>query len=115
MSTDEHRISADRARVLIASGEATALDVRKDEQWLERRVPAATHVEEDDLSERIEELPDEGQIIVISQDGERSEQIAEKLRERGLDAVSIEGGMEAWEKEQFPMQPSTDPDEDVRV
>jgi hypothetical protein len=42
-------------------------------------------------------------------------ELAAKLRERGREVASIDGGMKAWEGEKFPMQPSTDPDDDLRV
>ena len=110
MSEAEETLSVERARELIASNEAQAIDIRETEEWEARHIPGALHIPEPELEARSEEIPAEGKLIVVCAGGKRSAEVAETLRQdRGLDAVSIEGGMKSWEGEHFPMQPSTDP------
>jgi rhodanese-related sulfurtransferase len=63
----------------------------------------------------LEGVDDQRPLIIVCGDGERSASLAAELRERGREVASIEGGMKAWEGEKLPMQPSSDPDDDVRV
>jgi rhodanese-related sulfurtransferase len=108
-------LEPDVARELIASNEATVVDIREDEDWHERRVPGAVHAFEGDLGVALEGVDDQRPLIIVCGDGERSASLAAELRERGREVASIEGGMKAWEGEKLPMQPSSDPDDDVRV
>jgi rhodanese-related sulfurtransferase len=110
VSEGEETVGVERARELIASNEAQALDIRDSEEWESSHIPGALHIPEAELEGRSEEIPAEGTLIVVCAGGKRSAEVAASLREdRGLDAANIEGGMKAWESEQFPMQPSTDP------
>jgi rhodanese-related sulfurtransferase len=65
--------------------------VRSDEEWSEGHVPGAIH------------LPD----------GEA--RTPKDLRERGYDAVAVDGGMDDWIAEDFNVQPTEDPDEDTEL
>jgi rhodanese-related sulfurtransferase len=104
-------VSAQRARVLIAGGEAKVIDIRSVEEWRAvGNIPGARRVPEDELDSRLDEIPKDQQLIVVCGDGGRSADVAAQLRDRGYDAASIEGGMEAWEDENQPLQPSEDPD-----
>ena len=111
----EHVLEPAKARELIASNRATALDIRDDEEWRDKRVPGALHAAEQELEAALDEVEEDQIVLVVCNDGERSAAVAEKLREGGREAACIDGGMEAWEGEKFPMQPSTDPDDDVIV
>jgi rhodanese-related sulfurtransferase len=114
-ATTEHSLSPERARVLIAAGEARAFDIRGDEEWREGRVPACVHLDPDAPEEGLSDLKEGQQAIVVCEDGRHSAEVAEKLRERGLEAASIEGGMQAWRESDLWMQPSRDADEDAHV
>jgi rhodanese-related sulfurtransferase len=102
------------ARELIASNEASVVDIRDDDDWHEKRVAGAVHAE-GNLDAALEGVDDDRPVIIVCGDGDRSARLAAELRERGREVASIEGGMEAWEGEKFPMQPSSDPDDDVQV
>ena len=104
-------LSAERARVLIAGGEAKVIDIRSVEEWRAvGNIPGARRVPEDELDSRLDAIPKDQRLIVVCVDGGRSADVAAQLRDRGFDAASIEGGMEAWEDEKQPLQPSEDPD-----
>ena len=107
----EETLTAERARVLIAGGKAKVIDVRSEEEWRTiGNIPGAIFFPDAELESRLDEIPKDEQLVVVCGDGSRSAEVAGQLRERGYDAASIEGGMDAWEDEQYPMQPSEDPD-----
>jgi rhodanese-related sulfurtransferase len=110
---ERQALSPDKVRELLAAGHANAVDVRDEEGWKSGRLPGALHIPADEVASRLEELPEEGQIIVACEKGDRSAEVAEELRERGFDAVIVEGGMEAWNRARLPVQPSEDPDTPV--
>ena len=114
MASDEV-LEPDQARELIASNEATVLDLRAEEDWRDKRVPGAHWASEQDLESAIEAIADDQLLVVMCTDDERSSDLAAQLRDQGRQAACIKGGMDAWEKEKFPLQPSTDPDEDATV
>jgi len=101
----EETLSAEDARELIASGEARALDVRDDEEWEESRIAGTVHQPEEVVMEHLDEFPEDTRIVVVCADGERSAKLASKLRERGKQAASIDGGLNAWKGEGLPTQP----------
>ena len=101
----EETLSAEDARELIASRDVRVLDVRDDEEWEETRIAGAVHQPEDVVIERLDDLPDDTRIVVVCTDGERSAKLASKLRERGKQAASIDGGLNAWKEEGLPTQP----------
>ena len=100
------------AREPVASHEIFVLDVRDEEAWLEEstRIPGSVHIPADELESRIGELPEDMRILVVSPDGERCAEVAEKLDGEGREAVSLEGGVEAWKGDGLMTQPSPDAD-----
>src|SRR2546423_801554 len=104
----EEVLEAEDARKVIASNDATLLDIRDDDEWHEKRIAGARRVSEEDLDSTLEELGSDRPVVIVCNDGERSAKLAEQLRERGTEAASIEGGMDDWDG---PTQPSDDPDD----
>jgi rhodanese-related sulfurtransferase len=102
----------EEARQPVASREVFVLDIREDGAWLEEstRIPGSVHIPADELESRIDEVPDDMRILVVSPDGERCAEVAEKLDGEGKEAVSLEGGVEAWRSDGLMTQPSTDAD-----
>jgi rhodanese-related sulfurtransferase len=86
------------------------IDVSTDEEWARvGNIAGALRVDPDDVESRLDDVREGTKVIVVCGEGERSAEVAEQLRERDVDAVSIEGGMLAWEDERLPLQPSEDP------
>ncbi|WP_406090598.1 rhodanese-like domain-containing protein [Streptomyces sp. NBC_01013] len=74
------------------------LDVRERGEWDAGRAPGAVHAP---LSALVAgaALPQAAQgrpLVVICRSGNRSQQAAELLRERGADAWDVKGGMQQW-------------------
>ena len=80
------------------------LDVRRLEEWIEKRVPGVTHIPMDQLNERIEEIPDDQRIYVICAVGGRSAKVTEALLRAGYDAVNVAGGTDKWVAEGRPFE-----------
>ena len=106
----ETTVSAKRARELIAGGEATVLDIRSEEEWVSvGNIPGAVNAPDEDAGEAVKEIAEDRTVIVVCRRGDRSAEVAEQLRDGGREAVSIDGGIEAWEDDKLPLQPSEDP------
>jgi rhodanese-related sulfurtransferase len=80
------------------------LDVRRHEEWVEKRLPGVTLLPMDQLNERIEEVPSDQRIFVICAVGGRSARVAEALRNAGYDAVNVAGGTNKWVEEGRPFE-----------
>jgi rhodanese-related sulfurtransferase len=110
---DAQTYEAEEARQRIGKQEASALDIQEGKLWDAEHVPGAIRIPEEELEERIHELPEDQEIIVVCPDGERSTVVAAWLRDRGYEAATIDGGMKGWTKQNFPTQPSPDLDPDA--
>jgi rhodanese-related sulfurtransferase len=115
MASDTESIAVDKARREIAGGEATAVDVRSDEEWSEGHVPGAIHLPDGDPEAGTKPLEKGARLVVIAKDGKLAVRAASELSEKGYDAVAVEGGMDDWTSEGFPIQPTEDPDEDTEL
>jgi rhodanese-related sulfurtransferase len=100
------------AREPIAAGELYVVDVRSEELWADNpeRVPGAVHIPADDLDSRLDEIPDDKKILVVTPDGEGGEEVAEKLSGEGREVVILAGGVSAWRDDRLLTQPSPDAD-----
>src|SRR5690349_19977320 len=81
----------------------TVVDVRSDEDRTQWSIPESVHI---NVYEALKaggrtalsdvELPADQPIITVCNLGKMSERAAEELSRRGLDALSLGGGMKAW-------------------
>lgn len=87
--------------------DALLLDVREDDEWAAGRAEGALHIPMSDFVGRFGELTErvgEGErFYVVCRVGGRSAQVTQYLRQRGLDAVNVDGGMLAWEAAGRPL------------
>lgn len=70
------------------------IDVREDHEFVEGRVPGAINIPMSQIGARLEELPQE--FDVICHLGGRSAQVAQALEPRGYEATNVAGGTDAW-------------------
>ena len=82
------------------------LDVREEVEWRHGHIDGATHVPLGDLPARLSALPEE-QTLVVCRIGARSARAVAYLRQRGYDAVNLDGGMVDWEASGRPMVSDT--------
>jgi phage shock protein E len=112
--TKTETIGVEEARTEIAGGDATAVDVRSEEEWSEGHVPGAIHAIDAELQPG--DRPDDGaRLMVIASDGKEAAKAASKLADQGYDAVAVDGDMDDWTDEDFKIQPTVDPDEDTEL
>ncbi len=101
----EEELDAKRARELIASEGAQALDLRSEEDYAEAHIAGALRVEDGELEVAIESLSQDRPVVVVCADGKSSPEVASSLRERGFQAAVIKGGMKSWSGDSLPTQP----------
>lgn len=97
-------ITVEALRQRLEKGEKlTVLDVRDTEDYEEWTIPGAMHVDAyESLSAGLPgpvvtaEVPRDRPVVAVCYAGNTSRIAADALRERGLDAVSLAGGMNAW-------------------
>ena len=97
-------IDARTLRNMLERGErVTVVDVRKGEDHAEDSIPGSVNFDAYDAlhagDERAMEglqLPDGARVVTVCNRGHSSAVAAEQLRRRGHEAISLEGGMEAW-------------------
>ena len=82
---------------------AVLLDVREPVEWEAGHAPEALLIPMGEVSQRRAELPRDGRIVVVCRSGGRSAAVTESLREWGLDAVNLAGGMLAWAAAGLPV------------
>ncbi len=93
-------VDSQRADELRREG-ARVVDVRRDDEWAEGHIEGAEHVPLDQLAARAGELG-EGPIVFYCAVGERSLMAAQALGRAGRDAVSLAGGIAAWQQAGLP-------------
>ena len=83
---------------------AYLLDVREPDEWAAGRAPGAHHVPMREIPLRLDEVPTEGDVVVVCRMGNRSAHVVAFLQQNGRDnAINLDGGMQAWERAGRPM------------
>lgn len=94
------------ARPLFDSGEAVALDVREADEWRHGHIRDAVHIPLGQLGARLHELPRGRRLVAVCRSGSRSALVVHALRERGFDAVNLDGGLLSWHASGLPLEPA---------
>ena len=97
-------IDAKTLREMLDRGERiTVPDVRKAEDRAERAIPGSVHFDAyealkagDERAMEGADVPDRVPVVTVCNAGNSSAVAAEQLRRRGHEAMSLEGGMKAW-------------------
>ncbi|MET9958029.1 rhodanese-like domain-containing protein [Streptomyces sp. NPDC006326] len=91
--------------------EGFVLDVREDDEWAAGHVEGALHIPMSDFVARFGELAevveDGRRVHVMCRVGGRSAQVTQYLVRQGIDAVNVDGGMQAWDGAGRPMVSAT--------
>ncbi|MET9859467.1 rhodanese-like domain-containing protein [Streptomyces smyrnaeus] len=99
------RLSPAQAHRHLRDEQAVLLDVRETSEWRSGHAPCALHLPLSRLRAG-SPLPAAAHgkpILVICRSGHRSQQAAELLTARGVEARDITGGMIAWAREGLPV------------
>lgn len=89
-------VSPETARHAVHSDGASLLDCRYDMEYEESHIPGAILVPLDQLRENISQLDPAAKYVVYCRSGRRSQAAVFLLRERGINAVSLKGGIRDW-------------------
>ena len=75
------------------------LDVREQYEYDEKHIPDINLLPMSELESRLDELPTDKEVIITCRSGNRSNQVAQFLRQNGYDNVhNMSGGIIAWEE-----------------
>jgi rhodanese-related sulfurtransferase len=78
------------------SPDAVLLDVREPDEWQAGHIEGALHIPLADLPTRADELPTDGDLVVVCRSGARSARAVAWLTQNGHTALNLDGGMGAW-------------------
>lgn len=97
-------ISVDQAYQLYQEG-TFLLDVRTQEEWDDFHAPNTTLIPLDQLESRLDELPQDEQIVVVCRSGNRSQAGRDILLSNGFErATSVRGGLNEWRSAGYPIE-----------
>ena len=83
----------------------TALvDVRSRLEFEGARIDGATNIPLEELDARLDEIPEQREVVVVCRTGVRATIAAEALARSGRRARVLEGGMQAWRRARLPMR-----------
>ena len=72
------------------------VDVREPVEWAHGRIDGSVHIPMSELVERIAEVPNDQQVLVVCKVGGRSARVVQYLVQQGREAVNLNGGLEDW-------------------
>lgn len=82
---------------------AQLIDVREDDEYAVDHAAGTTHIPLSEFTERVEEIDQDRDIYVICKAGGRSMQACQYLEQaRGVEAINVEGGTDAWRDAGLP-------------
>ncbi|MDI9636515.1 rhodanese-like domain-containing protein [Kamptonema cortianum] len=96
----------DLAKKLKAGETPVLLDVREEFELNISKLEGVTHIMDEDVPSRLEELDPDKETVIICRTGRRSLAVAEYLISKGFTQVfNLEGGMNAWAERVDPSMP----------
>jgi rhodanese-related sulfurtransferase len=102
MSDDQ--IDPRDAHGLAESGEAIIIDVRDASAHEQAHIAGARNIPIDELEARLQELPEGTQVITACGGGTRGPRAAQLLRDTGIDATAVRGGLRGWRSAELPVE-----------
>ena len=91
------------ARDLLATGDATLLDVREPHEHAICQVPGSRLLPMREVPAALHQLPRDRPLLVLCHHGARSQRVTQFLRAHGFArAINVRGGIEAWAVELDP-------------
>lgn len=78
------------------------LDVRTPQEYQKGHIAGSQHIPLTELARRLDEVP--GEVVVHCQSGYRSSMAASLLRQHGVIATDLVGGIAAWQAQGLPVQ-----------
>ena len=86
--------------------EPLLLDVREPWEFDICHIDGSVNLPMSQLVQRIDEIPQQGEVVVICHHGIRSAQVIRFLQpQTGAELVNLDGGVDAWAREVDPAMP----------
>ena len=107
-----YRISIDEAAELYGDDGVTFIDVRRPDEYVEGHIKDALFITVDDVLARIDELPEDKNLLFICAQGVRSGLACEMAAAMGIDSerlFNIEEGTSAWIEKGHPTSYGAEP------
>jgi len=92
------------ADVALDKGNHVLVDVRSPLEFETEHIAGSINVPLDVLDSRFDEVPRQGELIVICRSGKRAERGAYTLMGRGFQPKVLDGGMVAWRQAGLPVE-----------
>lgn len=99
------RVSIEEAKEMLDSGDAVAIDVRREDEYEAGHIKGALWIPVDDVIPRFAELPEDGKLLFICAVGARSGLAAEYAAAMGATQdrlFNIEDGTPTWIEKGMP-------------
>ena len=98
-------VSAQEAPAWLAAHPARVLDVREPVEYVSGHIPGAVSIPQAELATRLDEVPREGELLVVCASGIRSLRAASFLRQVGYARVTnLAGGTSGWVAAGHPVE-----------
>jgi len=82
---------------------AFILDVRTQDEWNEYHIPGSTLIPLDQIETRLDEVPNDKDVVVVCRSGKRSQPGRDVLKNAGFTQVtSMSGGLKEWKAAGLP-------------
>lgn len=88
-------VTAQEALGLIEAG-AVLIDVRELDEWEAGHAVPARHVPLNGVPDAMDTISRDAPVLVICRSGNRSRGATVAMRDAGIDAYNVDGGMRAW-------------------
>ncbi|MEC0371845.1 rhodanese-like domain-containing protein [Paenibacillus chibensis] len=99
--TPIHEIDPSELRKRLMDGETPQMiDVREDEEVAQGMISGAKHIPLGQIPDRLDEIPKEGEVIMICRSGGRSMRACQFLQQHGIECTNMTGGMLRWNEEE---------------
>jgi rhodanese-related sulfurtransferase len=99
-------VTADQVPVPVPE-QLVVLDVREDDEWQAGHIEGAVHIPLSELPARATEISGAAQVLCVCKGGGRSARATMLLRQSGVEAVNLDGGMHGWAAAGHPMLSGT--------
>jgi rhodanese-related sulfurtransferase len=104
MSGELRTVTVQELHAAMDAGDVELIDVREPFEFAGGHLPGATPMPLMTVPGHLGELPDDVPVYVVCAVGARSAQAAAFLAQRGIDAVNVEGGTDAWVDAGYPVE-----------
>jgi len=91
---------------LMAQDAAVVIDVREDAELATQHVPGMVHIPMSEIQARLDELPEERDLVIFCRSGNRSGQVADLLSSLGDwgEVANCTGGILEWARAGLPYE-----------